>query len=152
MKKPKGSKQVEAPAVPPLLLRQVELNDAAHGALKLLFCSFDAEVWNEGRCGVRLFELVDVAAGGDESAPAAAALTVDIDPETVELRHYVVNPGLPTRFVTGRLICGIADRLRAAGAGSLLVAAPDDIERIGELWTTGFRKSLAEGEWLELSL
>jgi hypothetical protein len=148
MEKPKGSEQVE---VPPLLLRQVELSDAAGSALKLLFCSFDAEILSQGRCGVRLFELVDVAAG-DDSAPAAAGLTVDVDPETVELHRYTVNPGFPPLLVTGRLISGIADRLRAAGAGSLLVATPGDIEEIGALWSAGFRKSLAGGEWLELSL
>lgn len=139
------------PHLPPLLLRQVELSDAAGAALKLLFCSFDAEVLNDGRCGVRLFELVDVAAG-DRSAPVAAALTVDVDADTVEMQRYTVNRSFPSRLVSGRLISGVADRLRAAGASSLLVAAPTDIDEIGELWSAGFRKSLAGCEWLELSL
>jgi hypothetical protein len=139
------------PVVPPLLLRQVDLGDAAASALKLLFCSADVEVWNEGRCGVRLFELVDVAEGS-AGTPVGAALTVDVDPETVELHRFSVNHSFPGRLVTGRLITGIADRLRAAGAKSLLVATPSEIEQIGELWSAGFRKAVAEGDWLELSL
>jgi hypothetical protein len=143
--------ETATPVVPPLLLRQVDLGDAAGSALKLLFCSPDAEVWNEGRCGVRLFELVDVAEGST-SAPVGAALTVDVDPETVELRRLSVNRAFPGPLVTGRLITGISDRLRAAGAKGLLVATPSEIEQIGELWSAGFRKAVAEGDWLELSL
>jgi len=150
MKKARESEQPGVPHLPPLLLRQVELSEAAGSALSLLFCSFDEEMLNENRGGVRLFELVDVAAG-DRSAPVAAALTVDVDADTVEMQRYTVNRCFPSRL-TGRLISGIADRLRAAGASSLLVAAPTDVEEIGELWSAGFRKALAGCEWLELSL
>lgn len=145
-----AASEAATPAVPPLLLRQVDVGEAAGSALKLLFCSYDPELWNEG-CGVRLFELVDVAAG-NHSPPVGAALTVDLGPVTVELHRFAVNPAFPGRPVTGRLIAGIADRLRAAGAKSLLVATPTQVDEIGELWSAGFRKAVAEGEWLELSL
>ena len=138
--------------LPPLLLRQVDLGDAACSALKLLFCRADAGIWNELRCRVRLFELVDVA-GAELTSSVAAALTVDVDLETVELQRYSVNPGYPQGLVSGRLLCGVADRLRAGGAKRLLIAAPTDIEEIGELWSAGFRKAPAAGSgWLELSL
>lgn len=135
--------------VPPLLLRQVDLGSAAGGALKLLFCGAGAEAQVAG--GVRLFELVDVAAGSSDS-PVGAALTVDIDPQTVQLYRFVVHPAFPGKLLAGRLITGVADRLRASGTKSLMVATPSDVEEIGQLWSVGFRKAVADDERLELSL
>jgi hypothetical protein len=136
--------------VPPLLLQQVKLGDAAASALKLLFRGCETWGW-DGHCGIRLFALVDVADGG-LPFPAAAAVTVDIDPDTVELRTFSVNPGFPEGPMTGRLVSGIADRLRAAGTKRLVVAAGRTDEQAARLSAAGFDEPYPGGQWLEIAL
>lgn len=137
-------------SVPPLLLQQVKLPDAAASALKLLFCGCETWAW-DGHCGIRLFALVDVADGG-LPYPAAAAITVDIDPDTVELRSFSVNPSFPAGVLTGRLVSGIADRLRAAGTKRLVAASGDRGEQAGRLSQAGFDEPYPGARWLEIAL
>jgi hypothetical protein len=140
-----------AAGVPPLLLRQISLDDAAVSALKLLYCSCPKWVWEEGFCDVRLFALVDVADAGIPS-PAASALTVDVDRQTVELERFFVHPGFPQAGTTARLISGVADRLRAAGATRLRTRKPDDARQLEQLVEVGFRRSPGAPGWMELAL
>ena len=149
MKKTKEIEQAGT-VVPPLLLQQVKLGDAAASALKLLFCGCETWAW-DGHCGVRLFALVDVADGG-LPYPAAAAVTVDMDPDTVELRTYSVNPGFPAGLLTGRLVSGIADRLRAAGTKRLVVASAGDDEQAARLEAAGFVEPFPGARWREIAL
>jgi hypothetical protein len=149
MKRTKEIDEVGA-LVPPLLLQQVKLGEAAASALKLLFCGCETWAW-DGHCGIRLFALVDVADGG-LPYPAAAAVTVDMDPDTVELRTFSVNPGFPAGLVTGRLVSGIADRLRASGTKRLVAAAGRNDERADRLSAAGFDEPFPGSQWLEIAL
>ncbi|HEX2053144.1 MAG TPA: hypothetical protein VHJ78_05370, partial [Actinomycetota bacterium] len=108
-------------------------------------------VWEESFCNVRLFALVDVADAGLPS-PAAAALTVDLDQQTVQLERLFVHPGFPQASTTCRLVTGLADRLRAAGATLLRVRPGDDPKQLEQQLQAGFRRSAVAPGWMEIAL
>lgn len=137
--------------VPPLLLRQIDLSECGVSALNLLLGALPDRVNEAGRQGVRLFALVDVADAG-LPCPAAAALTVDEDAETVEVRMFAVSPGFPRGSTTRRLMSGLADRLRAAGAKRLTVAIPSERRGRERLQAAGFREVPASAGWMEIAL
>lgn len=143
--------ETRADGVPPLLVRQISLDEAAISALKLLFCTCPKWVWEESFCDLRLFALVDVADAGIPS-PAAAALTVDADPQTVELLRFFVHPGFPQAGTSARLISGVADRLRAAGASRLRAKKPEEAKQLEQLLEVGFRRVPGAPGWMELAL
>lgn len=147
----KRAKEQRPAGVPPLLLRQIPLDQAAASALKLLFCSCPQWVWEESGCDVRLFALVDVADAGVPS-PAAAALTVEADQQTVELERFFVHPGFPQASTAARLISGVADRLRAAGAVRLRTKTPAEDKPVELLLEAGFRPAPGSAGWMEIAL
>ncbi len=129
----------EAVTLPPLLLRPVNLDAAAESALNLLSGHGTAPPpLAADTTKARLFTLSDLASDTDELF--AAARTIDVGPDTVELESLAVQPGLPMTAVASRLIAALADWLRSAGWRRLIVIDTDvDAGWTAVLSTAGFR-------------
>jgi hypothetical protein len=125
-------------SAPLLLLRQPTGLAAMAPALNLL--GLRAETLGVLAPGRWLFVLSDVIDDPD-GVPAAAALVDASEHGIAVLRRIAMTPAMADDDIVLRLLAGVADRLRAVGFVSVVVALGATGLVPGPLATAGFRES-----------